>query len=53
MVELLVEETNLSREEAYALLGAIADVKIANLVDPEVTVRVAVPKYVFRQSKRK
>jgi amidase len=53
MVELLVEETNLSREEAYALLGAVADVKIANLVDPEVTVRVAVPKYVFRQSKRK
>jgi amidase len=53
MIELLVDETNLSREEAYALLGAVADVKIANLVDPEVTVRVAVPKYVFRQSKRK
>jgi amidase len=53
MVSVLTTETNLSREEAYALLGAIADVKIANLVDPEVTVRVAVPKYVFRQTRRK
>jgi amidase len=53
MVSVLTTETNLSREEAYALLGAIADVKIANLVDPEVTVRVAVPKYVFRQIRRK
>ena len=49
MVNLLVHETNLTREEAYALQGAIADIKIANIVDPEVTVRVAVPKYVFRQ----
>ena len=53
MLDLLTQETNLSREEAYALLGAIADIKIANVVDPEVTVRVAVPKYVFRQAKRK
>ncbi len=30
-----------------------ADIKIANIVDPEVTVRVAVPKYVFQQAKRK
>jgi len=52
MVDLLVEKTKLSREEAYALLGAVADIKIANVVDPEVTVRVAVPKYVFRQSKQ-
>ena len=37
----------------YALLGAVADIKIANIVDPEVTVRVAVPKYVFHQAKRK
>lgn len=53
MVNYLTSTTSLSREEAYALLGAVADVKIANLVDPEVTVRVAVPKYVFNQAKRK
>lgn len=53
MVELLTEETSLSREEAYAISGAIAEVKIANLVDPEVTVRVDVPIYVFKQAKRK
>jgi amidase len=53
MVDLLAGETNLTREEAYALLGAIADIKIANVVDPEVTVRVAVPKYVFRQAERR
>jgi amidase len=52
MVDLLVEKTKLSREEAYALLGAVADIKIANVVDPEVTVRVAIPKYVFRQAKK-
>ena len=53
MLAVLTEETPLSREEAYALLGAVADIKIANIVDPEVTVRVAVPKYVFQQAKRK
>ena len=53
MVDLVARETELTREEAYALLGAIADIKIANVVDPEVTVRVVVPKYVFRQAKRK
>jgi amidase len=53
MLSLLTNETVLSREEAYALLGAIADIKIANVVDPEVTVRVSVPKYVFKQAKRK
>jgi amidase len=53
MLDLLTEETTLSPEEAYALLGAVADIRIANVVDPEVTVRVAVPKYVFKQAKRK
>ncbi|MGA3297671.1 MAG: hypothetical protein ABSD41_09495, partial [Candidatus Bathyarchaeia archaeon] len=53
MLTLLTNETTLAREEAYALLGAIADIKIANLVDPEVTVRVSVPKYVFKQAKRR
>jgi amidase len=53
MLGLLIERTNLTREQAYALLGAIADVKIANLVDPEVTVRVAIPKHVFKTAKRK
>jgi amidase len=53
MLSLLTDATALSREEAYALLGAIADIKIANVVDPEVTVRVSVPKYVFKQAQRK
>jgi len=53
MIDLLVEETVLTKEEAYAMLGAIADIKIANVVDPEVTVRVAVPKYVFAQGRKK
>jgi amidase len=53
MLELLVERTGLTGEEAYALLGAIADVRIANLVDPEVTVRVVVPRSVFKQGKPK
>lgn len=53
MVELLTEKTSLSREEAYALSGAVAEVKIANLVDPDDSVRVTVPKYVFKQAKRK
>jgi amidase len=53
MVNLLIDETELTREEAYALLGAIADIKIANVVDPEVTIRVAVPKYIFRQARRR
>ncbi len=49
----LLTETSLSREEAYASSGAVAEVKIANLVDPDVTVRVTVPKYVFKQARRK
>jgi amidase len=52
MVDMLTDETTLTREEAYALLGAVGDIKIANIVDPEVTVRVAVPKYVFKQAKK-
>lgn len=52
MLNLLTEQTALTREEAYALLGAIADIKIANIVDPDVTVRVAIPKHVFRRKKR-
>lgn len=53
MINVLTGETTLSREEAYALLGAVGDIKIANVVDPEVTVRVAVPKYIFQHARRK
>jgi amidase len=53
MHELILERTSLTGEEAYALLGAIADVKVANLVDPEVTVRVAVPRNIFKQKRQK
>jgi amidase len=52
MLELLVQKTKLTREQAYALLGAIADVRIANLVDPDVTVRVVIPKYVFKRTRQ-
>lgn len=53
MIDMLTDETTLTREEAYVLLGAVGDIKIANIVDPEVTVRVAVPKYVFRQARKR
>jgi amidase len=52
MLGLILERTSLTREQAYALLGAIADVRIANLVDPEITVRVAIPKRILKRTKR-
>lgn len=50
MVEFLANETTFTREEAYFLLGAVADAKIGNVVNPEVTVRVSVPKSVVSQA---
>jgi len=53
MVQLLTEKTSLTSEESYALLGAVGDIKIANIVDPEVTVRVAVPKHIFKKTHKR
>lgn len=44
MISLIKERADMSDEEAYTLLGAAADVRIANIVDPEVTVRVSIKK---------
>ena len=47
MVSWLQAEHNLSDEEAYVLVSLVGDVRIGQVVDPMVTVRVAVPKDVF------
>jgi len=44
MILILKDRKGLTDEEAYVLVGATGDIKIANIVDPEVTVRVAIPK---------
>jgi amidase len=47
MVAWLHAEKDLSREEAYMLVSICGDVRIGQVVDPAVTVRVALPKEVF------
>jgi amidase len=47
MVAWLQQEKGLSAEEAYVLVSIAGDVRIGQIVDPAVTVRVAVPKAVF------
>jgi amidase len=47
MVEWLQQEKNLTAEEAYMLASIAGDVRIGQVVDPMVTVRVAVPKEIF------
>lgn len=47
MVDWLVAEKDLSAEEAYVLISLSGDVRIGQIVDPAVSVRVAVPKEVF------
>jgi amidase len=47
MVDWLRVENNLSNEEAYVLTSITGDVRIGQIVDPAVTVRVAVPKGIF------
>ncbi len=48
MVQWLQKEKGLTREEAYVLVSLSGDVRIGQIVDPAVTVRVVVPKGVFR-----
>ncbi|MCX6033872.1 MAG: acetamidase/formamidase family protein [Chloroflexi bacterium] len=47
MVDWLIEEKNLTAEEAYVLISITGDVRIGQIVDPAVTLRVALHKYIF------
>lgn len=47
MIEWLVTEKNLTREEAYALCSCTCDVQISQFVDITPGVRVVVPKSIF------
>jgi amidase len=47
MVNWLQSEKGLSAEEAYVLVSLAGDVRIGQIVDPVVTVRIALPKEVF------
>lgn len=47
MVDWLQEDHQLGAEEAYVLVSLVGDVRIGQVVDPKVTVRVAFPKNVF------
>jgi acetamidase/formamidase len=47
MVDWLTAEKQLTPEEAYVLISIAGDVRIGQIVDPAVTVRVALPKNIF------
>jgi amidase len=47
MVDWLQKDRGLSAEEAYVLASLAGDVRIGQVVDPAVTVRVALPKAIF------
>lgn len=47
MVSWLQRDKGLSAEEAYVLVSLAGEVRIGQIVDPAVTVRVAVPKAIF------
>ncbi|MGC8874227.1 MAG: acetamidase/formamidase family protein [Chloroflexia bacterium] len=47
MIDWLRQQYGLGQEEAYVLISLVGDVRIGQIVDPAVTVRVAVPKEVF------
>jgi amidase len=47
MIGWLQKDRGLTREEAYVLVSLTGDVRISQIVDPAVTVRVAVPKSIF------
>jgi len=53
MIDFLKNETALTSEEAYVLIGAACDVRIGNVVDPLVTVRVILPKSILIQADKK
>lgn len=47
MVDWLQKDKHLSAEEAYMLVSLVGSVRIGQVVDPAVTVRVAIPKNIF------
>ena len=47
MVDLLASRTNESEADLVMLLSLVADVRVCQMVDPEKTVRIMVPKYVL------
>jgi amidase len=47
MVDWLQKDKHMSAEEAYVLVSIVGDVRIGQIVDPAVTVRVTVPKKIF------
>ena len=47
VVEYLKNGLKMSWEDAYMLASLVVDLKISQLVDPKVTVRAAIPKYVL------
>ena len=47
MVDWLHQERHITEEEAYMLVSIAGDVRIGQIVDPAVTVRVVVPKEIF------
>ncbi len=47
MVAWLQDDKGLTAEEAYVLASLAGDVRIGQVVDPAVTVRVALPKAIF------
>jgi len=47
MVNWLQTDHGLSKEEAYVIVSSAGDVRIGQVVDPAVTVRVALPKGIF------
>jgi amidase len=48
MVDWLQANHHLKAEEAYVLVSLVGDVRIGQIVDPMVTVRVTLPKQIFR-----
>ena len=50
MIEFLVEEKHLSRDEAYMLSSVAADVDITQLVDGNVGVHALLPKKIFTRT---
>ena len=49
MINFLVEEKHLSRDEAYMLTSVAVDVDITELVDGNVGVHCMLPKAIFKQ----
>jgi amidase len=49
VIDLLVEEKGLSQDEAYLLITVKADIEICQVVDPLMTVRVAMDRDFFEE----